>query len=238
MVYHEYMQNQYSGVCYVYKCSTCGSINEGTVTVGVTMNYNDRGVWSQKGMDQRRQVAERRARKSLEKKKKKALEKIKNRDYKYLDLMTKCRKCGNQEKWADPGLVVPKWLEWLRGISIIPIFPPVILLTWYLIDKYTGINAYLGVGILIFISACLFAVPHITYRIRCNKAAREYLSLPEASLPHAFYGTRKTAIDNARHYYLENGLATEEDFDDLEAYNMRKEEEIAAVMGRVKITRP
>lgn len=237
MIYHEYSQNQYSSVCYVYKCSKCGAINEGTVKVGVSMNYNDRGVWSQKGMDLRRQAAAKRANNALEKKKKKVLKKIKNRDYKYLDLTTRCRKCCNQEKWADPGLVIPKWLDWLRAISIIPIFPPIILLTWYLIDKHTDINGYLGIGILIFISACLIIIPHIIYRIRRNKVAPEYLSLPEASLPHAFYGTRKTAVENAKYYFLENGLATEDDFNDLDAYNTQMAKELAKHLNNIKIVK-
>ena len=214
-MYTQYSRTKYSSVCYFYKCSKCGAMNQGQIVVDASASYNDRGVYTSKGLDKRKQSSDKNAIAKLEKKKKKVMEKIRQKNYRYLNLSSSCRKCGNREEWAGPGFVLPKWLDILQAIAMIPVIPPIILLTWYLFDAHTGINAYLGTGLYLLTFVCLLIIPHLLYRKKYHEAEARFIGLPEASLPHAFFGDSLSAFDTAKKYYMEQNWSSEEEFDEL-----------------------
>ncbi len=216
--YTSYSRTKRSSVCYFYKCSKCGAMNHGRILTDASASYNDRGVLTSKGLERRKQASSEHADEQLEKKRDKILSKISRKDYRYLNLNVKCRKCGNQEAWAQPGLVIPKWLDIIRALSMIPVLPPIIFGTWYLFDAYTGINAYLGVGLCVLLFAGLMIVPHLIYRKNYREAEMQFAGLPEASLPHAFKGDDINALAAGKKYYLDHNLAKKEEFDELGEY--------------------
>lgn len=218
MIYTQYSRTKYSGVFYFYKCSKCGAMNQGQIIIDASASYNDRGVLTSKGLEKRKQSSNENAEKTLEKKKKKIIEKIRQKNYRYLNLSTNCHKCGNQEEWASPGFVLPKWLDILRAITMIPVFPPIIFGTWYLFDAYTGINAYLGTGLCLLTFSCLLIIPHLVYRKKYSDAEARFIGLPEASLPHAFPGSGLNALAAAKKYYMDHNLSSGEGFDELKEF--------------------